>query len=48
MSANRRFFVDTNVLVYAYDRSEPLKQIRAFEVLDDLAHLGLGLLSTQF
>ena len=47
MSARRRVFVDTNVLVYAYDRSEPQKQARALEVLDDLAHRGAGLLSAQ-
>jgi len=39
--------LDTNVLVYAYDRSEPEKQRRAFEVLDRLAHTGDGRLSAQ-
>lgn len=47
MSARRRVFVDTNVLVYAYDRSEPQKQARALEVLDDLVQRGVGLLSAQ-
>ncbi len=41
---NGRALVDTNVLVYAYDRSEPEKQRRALEVLDRLA---VGVLSTQ-
>ena len=40
-------FVDTNVLVYAYDRSEPEKQRRALEILDRLAITGAGVLSTQ-
>jgi len=39
--------IDTNVLVYAYDRSEPEKQRRAVEVLDKLAHTGDGRLSAQ-
>jgi predicted nucleic acid-binding protein len=39
--------VDTNVLVYAYDRSEPEKQARALAVLDRLASSKQGVLSTQ-
>ena len=39
--------VDTNVLVYAYDRSEPEKQPQALEVLDHLAVTGAGAISTQ-
>lgn len=39
--------IDTNVLVYAYDRSEPEKQRRALQVLDGLARTGHGCLSTQ-
>jgi predicted nucleic acid-binding protein len=42
-----RVLVDTNVLVYAYDRSEPEKQGRALLVLDRLATSGLGVLSSQ-
>jgi len=42
-----RVLVDTNVLVYAYDRSEPEKQKRALEILDRLALAGTGTLSTQ-
>ncbi len=42
-----RVFVDTNVLVYAYDRSEPGKQQQALEVLDRLAVTGVGMISTQ-
>ena len=40
-------FVDTNVLVYAYDRSEPGKQARALEVLEQLAGLGGAAISPQ-
>ena len=42
-----RVLVDTNVLVYAYDRSEPVKQPRAAELLDALALSGQGVLTTQ-
>jgi predicted nucleic acid-binding protein len=44
---NDRIFVDTNVLVYAYDRSEPQKQQQALRVLDRLATTGAGVISTQ-
>lgn len=39
--------IDTNVLIYAYDRSEPVKQRRALAVLDELARSGDGVLSAQ-
>ena len=39
--------VDTNVLVYAYDRAEPQKGVRAVQVLDRLATAGVGVLTTQ-
>jgi len=42
-----RVFVDTNVLVYAYDRAEPQKQRQALTVLDRLAMTGTGVVSTQ-
>ena len=44
---NAKVFVDTNVLVYAYDRSEPEKQRRALTVLDHLVLTGTGAISTQ-
>jgi len=44
---NGRIFVDTNVLVHAYDHSEPHKQHRALEVLDWLSISGAGMISTQ-
>jgi predicted nucleic acid-binding protein len=39
--------IDTNVLVYAHDRSEPKKQRRARAVLEGLADLREVYLSTQ-
>ncbi len=41
-----KYLVDTNILIYAYDRSEPVKQAKALEVLDTLAGNG-GYLSPQ-
>jgi len=40
-------FLDSNVLVYAYDRSEPAKQKRAMEVLKRLGESGDGVISIQ-
>lgn len=40
-------FVDTNVLVYAYDRSEVAKQEIALAVLDNLMDSTRGAISTQ-
>ena len=39
--------MDTNVLVYAYDRAEPRKQEQALETLRRLAVVGRGRLSAQ-
>jgi len=42
-----KFFVDTNILVYAHDRSAGIKRIRAMELLERLWISGNGVLSTQ-
>jgi predicted nucleic acid-binding protein len=42
-----KFFVDTNVLVYAYDSAELDKQARAIEIIDHLARTASGAISTQ-
>lgn len=39
--------VDTNVLLYAYDLSDPAKQRRAMETLDRLANRRIGVLTPQ-
>lgn len=44
---NGKVFVDTNVLVYAYDPADAGKQSRAREVLDRLASNDSGWLSAQ-
>ncbi len=42
-----RILVDTNVVVYAYVRSEPAKQAKALQVLNELAASRKGVISTQ-
>jgi len=42
-----KFFVDTNILVYAHDRSAGVKHERARGLLEQLWDSGLGVLSTQ-
>ena len=39
--------VDTNAIVYAYDRSEPDKQLQALRVLDALSNARVLTVSTQ-
>src|ERR1041385_513107 len=43
----RAFLIDTNVLVYAYDRADATKQARAIAVVDQLASRQRGALSAQ-
>src|SRR5579862_3300442 len=42
-----RVLIDTNVLVYLYDESEPRKQLQARLVLRGIAGAGAGAVSTQ-
>jgi predicted nucleic acid-binding protein len=42
-----KYFVDTNILVYAHDRSAGVKHQRARELLERLWTTGEGVLSTQ-
>lgn len=42
-----KVFVDTNVLVYAYDKSAPEKHEAAQEIIAGLWESGLGLISPQ-
>lgn len=37
-----KILVDTNILLYAYDPGEPIKQSQAAAILDRLATLRLG------
>jgi predicted nucleic acid-binding protein len=42
-----KMMVDTNILLYAYDRGEPSKQPQALTLLDHLAVNGSGALTSQ-
>lgn len=42
-----KYFVDTNILVYAHDRGAGLKHERARQLLEHLWDSGQGVLSTQ-
>lgn len=47
MENRSKCFVDTDILVYAHDRSTGVKHLRARMVLEQLWDSGLGVLSTQ-
>jgi len=42
-----KFFVDTNILVYAHDRAAGIKHERARSLIEKLWNSGGGVLSTQ-
>ena len=42
-----KYFVDTNILIYAHDRSTGIKHERARQILERLWASGEGVLSTQ-
>jgi len=42
-----KYFVDTNILIYAHDRSAELKHDLARQLLESLWISGQGVLSTQ-
>ena len=46
-NATDRFFIDSNVLIYSYDRSEPDKRSRAQELIAGFSQNGNGVLSVQ-
>lgn len=43
----RSALIDTNILIYTYDRREPDKQARAFDVLNRLQKASAGYLSVK-
>ena len=46
-STSGRVFLDTNVLVYLFDRGAPAKQARAQKLIDELGSSSLAVVSTQ-
>lgn len=47
MSGPRRFFLDTNILVYTFDQSAPGKRRRAFELVEEALSSQRGCISWQ-
>jgi predicted nucleic acid-binding protein len=47
MTAEARVFLDTNLLVYAFDDADPAKKARAIERFEALSRAGRAVLSTQ-
>src|SRR5580704_6431044 len=47
MAAKTRIFLDTNVLVYQFDRSDPAKQKRAEELIGQSIQEGTAVISSQ-
>ncbi len=44
---SEKYFVDTNILIYAHDRSQGIKHERARQLIERLWTSGQGVLSTQ-
>jgi predicted nucleic acid-binding protein len=44
---SEKYFVDTNILIYAHDRSQGIKHDRARQLIERLWASGQGVLSTQ-
>lgn len=44
---SEKYFVDTNILIYAHDRSQGIKHERARQLIEHLWESGKGVLSTQ-
>jgi len=42
-----RFFIDTNIIVYANDARDEMKQARALELVAEYMKSGMGVVSTQ-
>ena len=42
-----KIFLDTNLLLYAFDAGSPAKHVVAVRILEDLWRSGNGILSTQ-
>jgi predicted nucleic acid-binding protein len=44
---DNKVFVDTNIIVYAYDASAGEKHEKAFRLMEDLWNSGVGIISSQ-
>jgi predicted nucleic acid-binding protein len=44
---NGSYFIDTNIIIYAFDSSQPARQARSRALIQDGLLTGLGVISTQ-
>jgi predicted nucleic acid-binding protein len=42
-----KYFLDTNIFVYSFDQSQPVKKEQSLSLIADALHTGDGLISTQ-
>jgi predicted nucleic acid-binding protein len=42
-----KYFLDTNIIVYSFDTSQPVKRERALALVEGALQSGLGVISTQ-
>jgi len=42
-----KYFLDTNIIVYSFDKTEPVKQATAKELIKDALSLNKGIVSYQ-
>jgi predicted nucleic acid-binding protein len=43
----QRFFIDTNIIVYAFENNDPMKQKRARDLIEEALENGNGVISYQ-
>jgi predicted nucleic acid-binding protein len=44
---NGKYFIDTNIFIYSFDRDQPVKQKKSMELIQDGLGTGIGIISTQ-
>lgn len=42
-----KYFLDTNILIYSFDQSQPSKRERSLKLIQDSLETGLGVISSQ-
>lgn len=44
---NGKYFIDTNIFIYSFDRDQPVKQKKSMELIQEGLGTGVGIISTQ-
>jgi predicted nucleic acid-binding protein len=44
---NSKYFIDTNIFIYSFDKRDPVKQARSVALIADALETGDGLISSQ-